>query len=204
MTALCLFDLDDTLLPLDSDHAWGEFAAVLGWVDGAAFRARNDAFFADYRAGTLDIHAYVSFSTRPLQDRDAATLAAAQARFMREVIAPRITPAALAVATHQVERRRPDLRRDHLAQEARLRGGQRGRVAHLQRLRREGDVGVDVERAGAVVGEEGVVAGPEGRAVDPAQASGELAPGMVGVERQQRVVEVEEAQVGQAASFRAC
>ena len=95
MPDLCLFDLDDTLLPFDSDHAWGEFAAVLGWVDGAAFRARNDAFFADYRAGTLDIHAYVTFSTQPLQARDAATLAAAQARFMREVIAPRITPAAL-------------------------------------------------------------------------------------------------------------
>ena len=95
MTDLCLFDLDDTLLPLDSDHAWGEFVTALGWVDGAAFRARNDAFFADYRAGTLDIHAYVAFSTQPLQGRDAATLAAAQARFMREVIAPQIRPAAL-------------------------------------------------------------------------------------------------------------
>ena len=30
---LCLFDLDDTLLPLDSDHAWGEFMLRLGWVD---------------------------------------------------------------------------------------------------------------------------------------------------------------------------
>jgi len=26
---LCLFDLDDTLLPLDSDHAWGEFVIRL-------------------------------------------------------------------------------------------------------------------------------------------------------------------------------
>ena len=104
MTHLCLFDLDDTLLPFDSDHAWGEFVTVLGWVDGAAFRARNDAFFADYRAGTLDIHAYVAFSTQPLRARDAATLAAAQARFMREVIAPRITPAALDLVRRHRER----------------------------------------------------------------------------------------------------
>ena len=104
MTDLCLFDLDDTLLPFDSDHAWGEFVIGLGWADGAAFRARNDAFFADYRAGTLDIHAYVAFSTQPLQVRDAATLAAAQARFMREVIAPRITPAALDLVRRHRER----------------------------------------------------------------------------------------------------
>ena len=29
MKSLCLFDLDDTLLPLDSDHAWGEFVIRL-------------------------------------------------------------------------------------------------------------------------------------------------------------------------------
>ena len=43
---LCLFDLDDTLLPLDSDHAWGEFMIRLGWVDEAAFRRANDGFYS--------------------------------------------------------------------------------------------------------------------------------------------------------------
>lgn len=99
---LCLFDLDDTLLPFDSDHAWGEFLVRLGWVDGAAFRTGNDAFFEQYKAGRLDIHAYVAFVTAPLRGRDAATLAAAHARFMREVVEPRIEPAALAlVRGHQ-------------------------------------------------------------------------------------------------------
>lgn len=92
---LCLFDLDDTLLPIDSDHAWGEFVIRLGWVDEAAFRARNDAFYAQYKVGRLDIHAYIAFATEPLRSRDAATLAAAHARFMREVITPQITPDAL-------------------------------------------------------------------------------------------------------------
>ena len=99
---LCLFDLDDTLLPLDSDHAWGEFVIRLGWVDEAAFRRRNDAFFAQYQRGELDIHAYVDFATEPLRSRSATEVAAAQQRFMQEVIHPQIHPAALElVASHQ-------------------------------------------------------------------------------------------------------
>ena len=66
---LCLFDLDDTLLPLDSDHAWGEFVIRLGWVDEAEFRRRNDAFYAQYKAGQLDIHAYIAFAPEPLRVR---------------------------------------------------------------------------------------------------------------------------------------
>lgn len=99
---LCLFDLDDTLLPIDSDHAWGEFVIRLGWVDEAEFRRGNDEFYAQYKAGRLDIHAYIAFAAAPLRVRDAATLAAAQAQFMREVIAPKILPPALAlVRLHQ-------------------------------------------------------------------------------------------------------
>jgi HAD superfamily hydrolase (TIGR01490 family) len=103
-SSLCLFDLDETLLPLDSDHAWGEFVIRLGWVDEAEFRHRNDEFYAQYQAGRLDIHAYIAFATVPLRERDAATLAGAHARFMREVIAPRILPSALAlVRAHQAQ-----------------------------------------------------------------------------------------------------
>lgn len=92
---LCLFDLDDTLLPLDSDHAWGEFLIRERWVDEAPFRRRNDGFFADYQAGRLNIHAYIDFATTPLRSRSAAVLADAQARFMREVIAPNLRPRAI-------------------------------------------------------------------------------------------------------------
>jgi HAD superfamily hydrolase (TIGR01490 family) len=92
---LCLFDLDETLIPLDSDHAWGEFMIRLGWVDEASFRARNDAFFADYQRGALDIHAYVAFTTAPIRERPQAERDAAQARFMDEVIRPAMRPEAL-------------------------------------------------------------------------------------------------------------
>jgi HAD superfamily hydrolase (TIGR01490 family) len=99
---LCLFDLDDTLLPLDSDHAWGKFVTKLGWVDAAEFTRRNDAFYGQYSAGTLDIHEYVAFTTQPLRVRSALQAQAAHAQFMAEVIAPQIHPAALnLVRDHQ-------------------------------------------------------------------------------------------------------
>jgi len=91
---LALFDLDLTLLPIDSDHAWGEFMIELGWVDAVAFRAGNDAFYADYRAGRLDIAAYIAFAAAPLRKRSAAELASGRERFMREVVAPALGPAA--------------------------------------------------------------------------------------------------------------
>lgn len=99
---LCLFDLDDTLLPLDSDHAWGQFMVRQGWVDAESFARRNDAFYQAYKAGTLDIHAYIEFATAPWRDRPPEERAAAQARFMREVIEPALRePAHDLVQHHQ-------------------------------------------------------------------------------------------------------
>jgi HAD superfamily hydrolase (TIGR01490 family) len=99
---LALFDLDHTLLPIDSDHTWGEFTTELGWNDPEHFRQRNDAFYAHYQAGTLDIHDYVRFATRAARERGATEAAHAHARYMDEVIRPRITPEALAlVRSHQ-------------------------------------------------------------------------------------------------------
>lgn len=99
---LALFDLDHTLLPIDSDYAWGVFTADIGWTDPHAFRKKNDEFFAHYQAGTLDIHEYVRFATAAVRVQGAASAAAAHARFMREVIQPNLKPDALAlVRRHQ-------------------------------------------------------------------------------------------------------
>jgi HAD superfamily hydrolase (TIGR01490 family) len=101
---LCLFDLDDTLLPLDSDHAWGNYMIGLGWVNEAEFRRCNDEFLAHYQAGQLNIHDYIAFASQPLRARSAAELSAAHCQFMAQVIAPQITPQARAlVATHQAQ-----------------------------------------------------------------------------------------------------
>jgi HAD superfamily hydrolase (TIGR01490 family) len=94
---LTLFDLDHTLLPIDSDYEWGAFTIRIGWNDPVEFARRNDAFYADYQAGTLDVPDYVRFATESVRQHGPEAAAAAHAQFMREVIAPAIRPEALAL-----------------------------------------------------------------------------------------------------------
>ncbi len=94
---LALFDLDHTLLPIDSDHAWGEFTITLGWTDPQTFAKKNDEFYAHYQAGTLDIHAYVRFATEAFRQRGPVESAKAHALFMRQVVTPAIRAEALSL-----------------------------------------------------------------------------------------------------------
>ena len=94
MQNLTLFDLDHTLLPLDSDYAWGEFTTQIGWTDPVAFKQRNDEFFAQYKKGELKISEYVRFATQAIKDQGAAKSIAAHAQFMATVIQPAIKPVA--------------------------------------------------------------------------------------------------------------
>ena len=89
---LAIFDLDNTLLAGDSDHAWGEFLVEHGLVDGTWYKAENDRFYADYCAGKLDIFAYSEFVFSVLTQHDDATLADWHQRFMREKVAAMILP----------------------------------------------------------------------------------------------------------------
>jgi HAD superfamily hydrolase (TIGR01490 family) len=99
---LTLFDLDGTLIAGDSDHSFGEFMVDVGWADGDAWRRRNDEFYATYVAGALDVHAYVDFATSVWRGRTPQEQADVHARFMREVVAPMLTPQARAlVRRHQ-------------------------------------------------------------------------------------------------------
>ena len=104
MTArkLALFDLDHTLIPLDSDFAWGEFTTALGWTDADAFQQKNQEFYEHYKAGTLDIHAYCRFATAAVVRQGASKSIAAHADFMRDFIEKSIQPQALKlVRDHQ-------------------------------------------------------------------------------------------------------
>jgi HAD superfamily hydrolase (TIGR01490 family) len=92
---LTLFDLDHTLLPIDSDYSWGEFSLKMGWVDPELFKAKNDQFFADYQAGVLDIHDYVKFATEAVRLKGPELAAKAHQQFMQEVVLPVIKPSAL-------------------------------------------------------------------------------------------------------------
>jgi HAD superfamily hydrolase (TIGR01490 family) len=94
---LALFDLDHTLLPLDSDYAWGAFTTAIGWTDPVLFAQRNDAFYQHYKAGTLDIHDYVRFATAAMRQQGAIKSIAAHADFMRTIVLPAIKPQARAL-----------------------------------------------------------------------------------------------------------
>ena len=92
---LALFDLDHTLLPIDSDQSRGQFTTAIGWTDAAEFTRKNDAFYADYQAGRLDIHEYVRFATEAVRTRGQVQAEAAREQFLREVIRPAVRPEAL-------------------------------------------------------------------------------------------------------------
>lgn len=91
---LAIFDLDNTLLAGDSDYLWGCFLAEIGVVDRDSYERENERFYADYRAGRLDIMAFLAFSLHPLSEHAPEVLAQWHARFMAEKIEPLITPAA--------------------------------------------------------------------------------------------------------------
>ena len=97
LESICLFDLDHTLLPLDSDHAWGQYTTHMGWTDAENFAQRNEAFYRQYQQGELDIHAYVRFATQAARERGLQASSIAHQAFMRDVIIPAIRPEATAL-----------------------------------------------------------------------------------------------------------
>lgn len=101
---LALFDLDHTILPLDSDYEWGQFLARIGAVDADAFAKRNADFFAQYQAGTLDPVEYLEFALGTLAQFPRKQLDEWHDQFMDEVIRPAILPQAIdLVKRHQDE-----------------------------------------------------------------------------------------------------
>ena len=85
---LAIFDLDNTLIRGDSDHAWGEFVCEKGLVDIQSYRKKNDAFYDDYMKGTLDISSYLRFSLSTLKGRKLEDLNKIREEFLKKHIEP--------------------------------------------------------------------------------------------------------------------
>lgn len=100
---LALFDLDHTLIPIDSDHEWGEFLARTGAIDATALRLANNAWYAHYQAGTLDPVKYLEFALGTLAQFPRAQLDDWHAQFMAEIIRPAIAPAAIAIVQKHLD-----------------------------------------------------------------------------------------------------
>lgn len=102
--SLAIFDLDNTLLAGDSDHAWGQFLVDKGVVDGEAYQRTNDFFYEQYNSGELDIHAFLEFALQPLAQHPMQQLRQWHDEFMRTSIAAMRLPQADALlAQHRAQ-----------------------------------------------------------------------------------------------------
>lgn len=88
---LVLFDLDNTLLSDDSDFQWAQFLISKGVVDREIYEARNQQFYDQYKAGTLDIFEFLDFQLAPLARHAREVLDTWHREYMATVIRPVIT-----------------------------------------------------------------------------------------------------------------
>ncbi len=89
---LALFDLDNTLLAGDSDFEWAQYLIERGVLDREVYEVRNQAFYDQYKAGTLDIFEFLDFQLKPLSRHSRAQLDAWHQDFMARKIIPIVAP----------------------------------------------------------------------------------------------------------------
>ncbi|MBK5103957.1 MAG: HAD family hydrolase [Burkholderiales bacterium] len=100
---LVLFDLDNTLLDGDSDYEWAQFLIEQGVLERASYEHRNQEFFDQYKAGRLDIYAFLDFQLAPLARYPRAQLDAWHQLFMQQKILPKISAAARGLVSQSVQ-----------------------------------------------------------------------------------------------------
>ena len=100
---LVLFDLDNTLLAGDSDFEWAQFLISKGVLDKEVYEARNQQFYDQYKAGTLDIFEFLDFQLKPLARHSRAQLDAWHQEFMDTRVRPMMTPKAQALVKQHLD-----------------------------------------------------------------------------------------------------
>ena len=101
---LALFDLDHTLIPLDSDYQWAEFMARSGRIgDPAQALRRNDELMERYNRGELTAEQAAEFMLGILSAHTPDELALWHEDYMREVIRPAIQPVAVDLVRQHLE-----------------------------------------------------------------------------------------------------
>ena len=106
MTArrLALFDLDHTLIPLDSDYQWADYLARTGRAgDPDQARRTNDDLMNRYNAGDLTAEQAAQFMLGLLAPHAPTDLALWHEDFMAQIIRPAIEQAAIALVRKHLE-----------------------------------------------------------------------------------------------------
>ena len=98
---LALFDLDNTLLAGDSDYEWAQYLIETGVLDRDTYEARNNAFYDQYKAGTLNIYEFLDYQLKPLSQHPRRVLDEWHVEYMKKKIHPMLRDSASAlVARH--------------------------------------------------------------------------------------------------------
>ncbi len=101
---LALFDLDHTLLPIDTDRHWVDFLARNGWAgDPEVVKAKNRELMEKYTAGILKIEESAEFMLSFLNRHTPYDLARFHEIYMQEVVRPMILPEAVALVARHLE-----------------------------------------------------------------------------------------------------
>ncbi|MBP6496816.1 MAG: HAD-IB family phosphatase, partial [Psychrobacter sp.] len=103
LRTLALFDLDHTLLDVDSDYLWGEYIVKHNLVDEAEYRTANQKFYNDYIEGTLDATAYNEFVAQFLSSLPMDRLHELREDYIKSEIEPHIRPKAMEVLCQHIE-----------------------------------------------------------------------------------------------------
>ena len=91
---LALFDLDHTLLPIDSADTWSHFLVRVGGLDVQDYGARIRHFATTYKAGAFDVEGYLAFQMQLLARFPRAQLEAWREAFLREHVFDHVRPEA--------------------------------------------------------------------------------------------------------------
>ena len=87
---LTIFDLDETLINVDSDVEWGRYLIDKNLVDPNEWKSKNEKFYSQYKNGQLNIDEYLIFSCEPLKNIDLQLLKKHRETFITERIEPNI------------------------------------------------------------------------------------------------------------------
>lgn len=94
---LALFDLDHTLLPIDSADTWSHFLIARAGLPAAENTARIREFARSYKAGTFDVEAYLAYQMGLLAMFPRRELEAWRAEFFARHVEPALRPEAFAL-----------------------------------------------------------------------------------------------------------
>lgn len=95
--SLHIFDLDNTLIDGDSSTWWSEYLVREGLVNDDRYLAREAALMEDYARGHMDLHQYVALTLSPLAAMTIPEVDVRVARWVEEIILPRVFPQARAL-----------------------------------------------------------------------------------------------------------